>query len=311
MPRVHFGALVPQVSASWAEARDHATAFEAMGFDSLWVNDHLNAPFAPERPILEAWSLLAALAAVTQRVELGTLVTPAGLRNIGQLGKTIATVDQIAGGRVIVGLGAGWLAREYTDFGVPFLDARGRLGQLREAIAVLRRMWGDDPAVTFERGYFRLDNVVTAPKPPRRPPLLIGGGGERVTMRIAAEHADIWNNLPDDQPRLAEKVAVLRRHCLEMGRDPSAVTVSQTCLVTIAEDEATVRPMIARAARLFRGYMGDAEGPLALSGTPGQVAERIQQHLDAGCTMFHLEFFGRDRRVPTELFARTVMPQFR
>jgi alkanesulfonate monooxygenase SsuD/methylene tetrahydromethanopterin reductase-like flavin-dependent oxidoreductase (luciferase family) len=153
--------------------------------------------------------------------------------------------------------------------------------------------------------------VITEPKPVRRVPILVGGGGERITMGLAAEHADIWNNLPDEQARLEEKVAILRQHCADLGRDPTEVTVSQTCLVTIAEDEAAARPMVERAAQIFRATMGDAEGRLALSGSPAQVAERVQAHLDAGCTMFHIQFFGRDPRIPAALFARTVMPLFR
>ncbi len=310
MPRAHFGILVPQVRAAWAETRDAVVAYEAMGYDSLWVNDHMYAPQSPDRPILEAWSTLAAIAAITDRIELGTLVTPAGLRNVGQLAKTIATVDRIAGGRVIAGLGAGWAEREFEDFGVPFLDASGRLGQLREALQVLPRLWGDEYGVTFEGKHAHLRGAMVEPKPVRRVPILVGGGGEQVTMRLAARYADVWNNLPDDQPRLAEKVAVLRQHCAEVGRDPAEVAVSQTCLVTIAEDEASARPMIERSAELFSATMGDARGPLALSGTPTQVIARIEEHLNAGCAMFHIQFFGRDPRVPAALFARTVLPHF-
>lgn len=311
MTHVHFGTMVPQIKRTWEESRTAATEFEAMGYDSLWVNDHLYGPTSPQIPMLEAWSLVAALAAITSKVSIGTLVTPVGMRNAAHLGKTIATLDHISGGRIIPGLGAGWMPREFTDFGVPFKSTKERLQQLREGVELLRRMWGEEDAVTFEGQHFRTENVVTQPKPERQPRLLIGGSGEQVTMRIAAQHADIWNNLAGHQDGIARKVEVLREHCEAVGRDLSEITVAQQCLVTIAKDEATLGPMLDTAQKIFGGHMGNPKGDLALSGTPGMIAERIQKHIDAGCTMFNIEFFGRDTREPAELFAKEVIPQFR
>ena len=312
MAPIHFGVSVPQIKRTWAETRRAATGFEGMGFDSLWVNDHLYGPQSPAIPMLEAWSLIAALAAITEHVELGTLVTPMGMRNPALLGKMVATIDQIAGGRVIPGFGAGWMRREFTDFDMPFLSTGERLAQLREGLTLLKRMW--DPAegeVTFDGQYFRADHLVTEPKPARRPPVLVGGAGERVTLRIAAEQADIWNNLAGHQADLAHKVDVLHRHCRDVGRDPAAITISQQCLVMITEHETDVPGMIATAQKIFGGHMGDPAGPLAIAGAPAQVRERIQAHIDLGCTMFVMEFFGRDTLGPADLFARTVLPHFR
>lgn len=312
MTAVHFGVMVPQIKRAWAESRSAALEFEGMGYDSLWVNDHLYGPTSPQIPMLEAWSLVAALAAITERVSIGTLVTPVGMRNAAHLGKTVATLDHISGGRIIPGLGAGWMPREFTDFGVPFLSTKQRLEQLREGVELLRRMWSqDEDAVTFEGKHIRTENVVTQPKPDKQPRLLIGGSGEKVTMRLAAQHADIWNNLAGHQDNIAHKVQVLRGHCEAVGRDPSEITVAQQCLVTIAKDEAAVTPMIETAQKIFGGHMGNPKGDLALSGTPGQIGERIQKHIDAGCTMFNIEFFGRDTREPAELFAKDVLSQFR
>ena len=119
MTAAHFGVTIPQIKRPWVAAAEAAGAFERMGYDSLWVCDHFYGPQSPQLPILEAWSMVSALAAITEQVEIGTLVTPAGMRNAAQLGKVIATADNIAGGRVIAGLGAGWMPREFTDFGVP------------------------------------------------------------------------------------------------------------------------------------------------------------------------------------------------
>lgn len=311
MPAIHFGVTVPQIKRTWEESCGAAREFEAMGYDSLWVCDHLYGPQSPTIPILEAWSLLSALAAVTDRVELGTLVTPAGMRNAAHLGKVIATVDNIAGGRVIAGLGAGWMPREFTDFNVPFLSTGQRLKQLGETVELLRRMWGAEPEVTYEGRFVRAERLVCEPKPPRRVPILIGGAGEKVTMRIAAKEADIWNNQAVRQAELPQKIDVLRERCREVGRDPSEVTISQQCLVTIAPDEATAGPMVDTAKKIFGGHLGDPTGPLGISGTPERVREQIQKHIDLGCTMFLMEFFGRDTCEPAALFAETVLPHFR
>jgi probable F420-dependent oxidoreductase len=310
MPSVHFGVTIPQIKRTWDECQSASREFEAMGFDSLWVCDHLYGRQSPQIPILEAWTLLGAVAAITSRVELGTLVTPAGMRNPAHLGKTIATVDNIAGGRVIAGLGGGWMAREFTDFGVDFLPISQRLVQLRETVQLLKKMWSE-PEVSFTGRYVKAEHLVCEPKPPRRVPILVGGGGEKVTLRIAAEEADIWNNLAGAQAKLGEKAAKLREHCEAIGRDPASIVVSQQCLVTIAPDDAAAGPMIETAKKVFGGHMGDPTGPLAIAGSPARVREQIQKHIDLGCTMFIIEFFGRDTKEPARLFAEAVLPHFK
>ncbi len=310
MANIHFGVTIPQIKRTWEEAKSNSLEFEAMGYDSLWVCDHLYGPQSPQIPILEAWSLIAAVAAVTSKVEIGTLVTPAGMRNPAQLGKVIATIDNIAEGRIIPGLGAGWMPREFTDFDVPFLDTGARLVQLRETVELLKRMW-TEPSVTYQGKYVKAENVVCEPKPVRMPPLLIGGSGEKVTLKIAAEHANIWNHQAARQSQLPEKIEVLKQRCVDVGRDFSEITISQQCLVTIAPDEASAGPMVDTAKKIFGGHMGDPTGPLAIAGSPQRVKEQIQKHIDLGCTMFLMEFFGRDTREPAQLFAETVLPHFK
>jgi len=310
MANLHFGVTIPQIKRTWAEAKSNAVEFEAMGYDSLWVCDHLYGPQSPQIPILEAWSLISAVAAVTNRVEIGTLVTPAGMRNAAQLGKVIATIDNIAEGRIIPGLGAGWMPREFSDFGVPFLPTSQRLIQLRETVELLKRMW-TEPSVSYDGKYVKATNLVCEPKPVRVPPILIGGSGEKVTLKLAAQHADIWNHQAARQSELPQKIDVLKQRCAEAGRDMSTLTISQQCLVTIAPDEASAGPMVDTAKKIFGGHMGDPTGPLAIAGSPQRVREQIQKHIDLGCTMFLIEFFGRDTREPAQLFAETVLPHFK
>lgn len=310
MSELHFGVTVPQIKRPWVAADKAARAFEAQGFDSIWVCDHLYGPQSPQLPILEAWTMIAALAAITERVELGTLVTPTGMRNPAHLGKTIASVDNIAGGRVIAGLGGGWMPREFTDFKMPFLDTAARLRQLEETVDLLLRMWGDEEEVSYDGEFVSAENVVCQPKPPRKIPVLIGGAGEKVTLRITAQYADIWNNLAGHQANLGQKVDVLKRHCDTLDRDFSDITVSQQCLVTIARTAEEAGPMGDTAQKIFGGHMGDPKGPLGITGTPDQCCEAIQKHIDLGCTMFVMEFFGKDTVEPAQIFAEEVIPNF-
>jgi len=311
MAKPHFGVTVPQIKRPWIATKEATVAFENLGFDSVWVCDHLYGPQSPNLPILEAWSTIAAMAAITERVELGTLVTPVGMRNPAQLGKTIASIDNIAGGRVIAGLGGGWMQREFTDFDVPFLSVPERLQQLRETVELLRRMWGEEQATTFEGKYFKTDNVVCQPKPPRHVPILIGGAGERVTLRIVAEFADMWNNLAGHQDNLPAKIDILNRYCDDVERNPDEIVVSQQCLVTLAQSAEEAQPLAEKAQKIFGGHMGNPMGEMAITGTAEQCCEKIQKHIDLGCTMFVIEFFGQDTREPAQRFSEEVIPEFR
>ena len=310
MHKTHFGVTVPQIKRPWVATQEAATKFEQMGYDSLWVCDHLYGPQSPQLPILEAWSTISAMAAITETIELGTLVTPAGMRNPAQLGKTIASIDNIAGGRVIAGLGGGWMEREFSDFGVPFLDVPNRLGQLKETIELFRRMWGEEESVTFEGDYVQAANVVCQPKPPRKVPILVGGAGEKVTLRLVAEYADMWNNLAGHQDNLAAKLEVLDRHCARVGRNRDDIVISQQCLVTIAPSDEEAKPMAERAQKIFGGHMGNPMGELGITGTAEQCCEKIQRHIDLGCTMFVIEFFGQSTIEPAQRFAEDVIPEF-
>lgn len=306
---VRFGVTLPQIKRTWAEAREAAIEFDRLGFHSVWVCDHLYGVPMPSLPILEGWSELAAVAALTERVELGTLVTPPFFRNPAVLAKQVATIDQISNGRTIVGLGSGWFASEYEAYGAPFPPVGERLQALEETCEVLKRLWTEEQA-TFAGRHARVEQAYCEPKPVRRPPILIGGGGERKLMRIAARHADIWNNLAVSQAQLGAKVEVLRRRCDEVKRDPASIEISQQCLVVIAADEGAARDALGKATRIYGGHMGGGLEEHGIWGTPEQVIERIERHRRLGCTLFVMEFFGRDTREPARLFAEKVLPAF-
>ena len=310
MAKPHFGVMVPQIKRTWEQSVAAATTFEELGYDSIWVNDHLYGPGSPQIPMLEAWTLIAALAAKTEQVEIGTLVTPAGMRNPQHLGKTIATVDHIAGGRVIAGLGSGWMPAEYEDFGVSFPEAPARARQLKETVSLLKQMWTSEEPVTMQGEFVNATNLVTRPQPPREVPVLIGGTGRQVTLPLAAREASIWNNPAGSQGNLAENIEALHAAMDKVGRDHDEVRISQQALVAIAPNEEEAGPMIELAQKIFGGHMGDPTGPLAITGSPERVVEQIGKHIDLGCSMFMIEFFGTDTRGPAQLFAETVLPHF-
>jgi F420-dependent oxidoreductase-like protein len=304
---IHFGVTLPQIKRTWEETRAACEEFDALGYDSVWLNDHLYGIPAPQLPILEAWTTLSAVGAITRRVQLGTLVSPIGFRNPALLAKMAATLDNITNGRVIVGLGSGWFEGEFSGYGFDFPPLAARLKQLDEAATLMKRLWTEDQP-SFAGTYFRTENVYCEPKPVHKPhpPLLIGGGGEQVLLRIAARHADIWNNLAVNQAQLAHKVSVLHEHCRRVGRDPDTIRVSQQTMVVIGKDGADAQAKVEKARALYGGHLGHG-----IAGTPQECIGRIHEHIAAGCTMFIIEFFGRDTREPARLFAETVVPEFK
>lgn len=309
MRPVRFGVTLPQIKRSWQEASAAAREFDALGFDSVWVCDHLYGVPLPTLPILEGWTLLSAIAAITERVKLGTLVTPPFFRNPAVLAKQIATLDRISNGRVIAGLGAGWFPPEFEETGCDFPNTRERLRALEEMVEILKRMWTEEKA-TFEGKYFSIHDALCEPKPEKPPEILIGGGGEKVLMGIAAKHADTWNNMAVHQAVLSTKIEALRRRCEELGRDPDSIEISQQCTVVIAEDEASAKAALEKAKKVYGGHMGSAIEKHGIWGTPERVIECIERHRKLGVSLFVIEFFGRDTREPARLFAETVAPNY-
>ncbi len=304
-----FGVTLPQIKRSWQEASAAAREFDALGYHSVWVCDHVYGVPMPQLPILEGWTVLAAVAAITENVELGTLVTPPFFRNPAILAKQIATIDQISNGRAIAGLGAGWFQPEFESTGCPFPPLGERMVALEETAQILKALWSEERA-TVEGRYFQVKDAISEPKPVRVPPILIGGGGERVLMGIVARHADIWNNLALNQPLLAQKIEALKRRCDDEKRDFDTLEISQQCVVVIGEDDQSAREALAKAQKIYGGHMGAGIEAHGIWGPPAKVIDDIERHRALGCSLFCIEFFGRDTRVPARLFAEKVAPAF-
>src|SRR6187551_2143335 len=206
---------------------EQAKAAEAAGFSLVTVMDHLNQiPGVGQQtePMLEAWSVLAALARETKRVRLGTLVTGVTYRNPALLAKTATTLDVISGGRAILGIGAAWNDVEHAGYGYEFPPIRERMDRLDEALTIIRAMFTEDRP-SFAGRYYRIEDALNVPRPvqPRGPRILVGGGGEQRTLKIAAKHADMTHWFPLGFDVLRHKTEVLERHCAEIGRDPATI----------------------------------------------------------------------------------------
>ena len=305
---IRFGVTLPQFGGSWAEVKEAALLADEVGFDSVWVADHFFGVGGDDP--LEAWTEMSAVGAITRRVEIGFLVLCNSYRPPALLAKMAATLDHITDGRLIVGYGAGWFDQEYEAYGYDFPDIRTRLAQLEEGLQVLRAMWTED-APRFHGTYYRLDGARCLPQPVRRPhpPILIGGGGERVLLRLVARYADIWNNLGEAHAEVGHKLAVLRAHCARIGRDPATIEVSQQTIGAIAgsRDEARRRT---EAVHQEVGFLTGAPH-LCPTGTPDEIIARLRQSIDLGITTFIISFGRHAAAESVRLFAAEVIPAFR
>lgn len=262
-------ALWPGPNHSWDDTLALARHAEATGWDGVWYADHFMPNAADTSgPTNECWTTLAGLAALVPRVRLGSLVTGNTYRHPAVLAKMAASVDIISGGRLVLGLGSGWQENEHDAYGIPFHTVGGRLRRLEEACEVVTRLFADEKS-DFAGKHYTLRDAPLAPKPVQQPlPLLIGGGGEQRTLRIAAKYANEWNTWGNPQ-HLRAKMAVLDQRCEEIGRDPKEIERSANALLVLTDDTAVIE-----RAR--------SSGRPVIAGSIAQVQETLGQYQDAG-----------------------------
>jgi F420-dependent oxidoreductase-like protein len=280
----------PQQGASYAQQRDFARATEAEGFDGYFRSDHyLKMGNASGRPgPTDSWITLAGLARETSTIRLGTLVTSATFRLPGVLAISVAEVDEMSGGRIELGLGAGWYDAEHTAYGIPFPTLGERFERLEEQLAIVTGLWEtpEDETFSYAGRHYTLTDSPALPKPVQRPhpPLIIGGGGERRTPRLAATYADEFNT-PFMQPDAVRGAfARVDDACRAIGRDPSSLVHSSAMTVVCGRDAATISRRVAAA--------GWDEGALRRSGacgSPEEVAERLAEWRGAGAERLYLQ----------------------
>ena len=305
----HFGINLPAQHTTWEAIRDTALLVDDLGFDSVWTWDH----FVPlhgdtDGPIFEAWQLLAAWGALTKRVHVGTLVTGATYRHPAVLANMVATLDHVTNGRAILGLGAAWHEDEHRMYGIPFLTTAGRLARLAESAEAIRMLL-DQPFATFKGRYVKLVNATCEPKPVQpRLPLLIGGGGERKTLRIVARFADYWHGHGTPEV-IAHKLAVLARHCSEVGRDPAEITplTSVRPDVVLRDSAAEVRDHLKEVARAAKTNEVPEMNPIH---TADALVARLLEYWKAGARGFILYTQAPFDHETIRRVATQVRPQF-
>ena len=318
---VKFGAFVPQ---GWrmdlVEIDDPIEQYEAMtrvgvaaeaaGYDSIWVFDHFHTVPTPEiETTFEAWTITAGLARDTKTVRIGQMVTCNGYRNPALLAKIASTVDVMSHGRAICGLGAGWYEHEWLAYGYGFPDIPNRMRAFREAVEIVTRMWTDEKA-TFKGKYYTIDGAINEPKGVQQPhlPLWLGGGGEKVTLKLVAQFAQGCNVGGGDPAVIRQKLAVLREHCDALGRDYNSITRSTGMNVFILDEGADAEKATAQARG--KTSLEDFKKGVVV-GTVAEITERVEQVVDAGADYIIMSFprVAYDHSL-LQRFAAEVMPKF-
>jgi F420-dependent oxidoreductase-like protein len=306
-----------QEGVGWDQWVDLARACERHGLHGLFRSDHyLSFDDPRERGALDAWTTLAGLAAVTERIRLGTMVSPVTFRHPALLAKAVVTADHISGGRVELGIGAGWFEREHRAFGFPFPSDAERIEVLSEQVEIVHRLWDrDEDEVSFEGSHYRLESCPSLPKPVQEPhpPLILGGGAGPRAAALAARWADEYNitsSTPDDAAGARRR---LTQACEAIGRDPSTLRLSMMTTTVVGRDR---RELEARASALIEreGETGDPGEAIerwsadGLAGTVEQVLERLARYAEAGVERVMLQHLVHEDLETVELIGTDLVP---
>jgi len=302
--KIEFGIFSPHAGMSFKALVDRANLAERLGYHSLWLVDHFWNRGVPEADLLECTAALSGLAALTEKIRIGSLVLCNSFRNPALVAKIFSSIDNISNGRLEVGVGAGWMDEEFRGYGYEFPKVGARLRQLDEALHIMKLLFTEKCA-TFKGRYHSIEEAYNSPKPIQKPhpPLTIGGSGEKVMLRIVAKYADRWN-CPAGYRSFERKFDALKEHCKAIGRDINTINVSEQLLVCLGNSEAEVEEKWKAAQRLkpfvFTG----------IKGTPPQLVEHLSARIRQGITFFTVMFsdFGPPQTIET--FAREVMPAF-
>jgi F420-dependent oxidoreductase-like protein len=318
MPDITFGAFVPQgwkmelagiddPADKWRTAVEITELAEELGYHSIWVYDHFhNIPRPAHETVFECWTVMAALSQRTSRIRLGQMVSCAAYRSPAYVAKVTSTIDVLSDGRLDWGIGAGWYEHEFRAYGYGFPAPKDRIRVLRETVEIVKSMW-TEPDTTYEGRHFQVRGAQCDPKPQQRPhpPIWIGGGGEQLTLRVVARHADVSNfgGKPDEW---AHKREVLKEHCRAIGRDEEEIRKSWSPEVLVRENEADLEA----AGGSLWGEPFESWRRGNLVGTPEQVAEKVQTYVDLGCTAFVPWCRDYPDTESLRLFAERVIPEF-
>jgi F420-dependent oxidoreductase-like protein len=308
---IRFGVQTAPHNTTWKDMKAVWQLIDRLGYDTAWTFDHFFPILSdPSGPCFEGWMTLAGLAAETSRVKVGVLVTGNTYRNPAVLASMGKTLDHSSDGRLIMGIGAGWFEQEHIAYGIPFYTVGERIRRLDEAAEIIKRLW-TEKQVNFKGKYYELKEAYCEPKPLQKPwpPIMIGGAGEKLTLRVVARHADIWNTFGSPQI-FREKISILKEHCESVGRNLDDIEISWAGATRIAGSPAERDETIRRVAARF-GRPPEEIGPGLLMGTAEEIRERINRLIEVGVTHFIIMPTSPADQDTIRRFAEEVMPGFR
>jgi F420-dependent oxidoreductase-like protein len=315
-----FGTIVPQgwrldltriedPQEKYAHMTRYAQEAERLGFESIWVYDHFHTvPTQELETTFECWTITAALARDTSTVRIGQMVTCNNYRPPSLLAKMASTVDVLSGGRLDFGIGAGWYEEEYKAYGFPFPDGPERLRQLEEALQVIKAMW-TEPRAHFAGRYYKVEGAINEPKGVQKPhiPIWIGGGGEKVTLKLVAKYGDACNVVGNDPEFVRHKLGVLHEHCERQGRDYGSIIKSAHTFMVLQnpgesfEDAVKVHP-----------YLTMEAAQSTVHGEPQEIIDRLGALIDAGVEYFIFYIRNRPADLETlQMLAQDILPALR
>ena len=309
--KIRFGVQTAPQNTTWKELSATWKLIDSLDYDTAWTFDHFFPILSdPSGPCFEGWISLAALAAGTSRVQAGVLVTGNTYRHPAVLAKMAATLDHASGGRLIMGIGAAWFEMEHNAYGIPFQTTAERIHRLDEAAEIIKRLWSETQ-VTFEGRYYQLKDAYCEPKPLQRPrpPIMIGGSGEKLTLKVVARHADQWNTF--GSPELfRHKIEVLKEHCVAVDRNFDDIEVSWAGAALVTDSREEKDELLRRFAAAF-GITPEQYALGALVGSASEVRDRIAKLIDVGVTHFIPIANTPFNHESIRRFAEEVIPAFR
>jgi F420-dependent oxidoreductase-like protein len=317
MSKLKFGLQHPcftydgRGNAIFETVKERAQYAEEHGFDGFFVMDHFfQIPFVGpiDEPMLEGWTTISALTQVTSKIKLGTLVTGNIYRNPALLAKMAANVDLMSNGRLILGIGAGWFEAEANAYDIPFFTILERGKRLEESVQIIKGMWTSPRGFTFQGNYYKVNDALCLPEPIQKlhPPIMIGGGGEKQTLRIVAKYADACN-LFGGPKTIKAKLCVLKKHCSAVGRDYDEILKTMLTTVVIAEKKEDLASALAGVRE--PGVSDEQLDEIVLYGTPNEVAAKLEQRMQAGIQYLIVNFRDSEKD-SLKLFAEKVVPKF-
>jgi F420-dependent oxidoreductase-like protein len=301
-----------QNGLNWPRWQRVAGTVEDLGYAGLYRSDHFTNANPPDRDSLECWTSLTWLASHTQRIEFGPLVSPVSFRHPALIARMAAAVDDLSGGRLTLGIGAGWQTREHTNFGFKLLDLPQRFERYEEGLEVVTRLLRSENPVNFKGSYYGLDQAILLPRPVRTggPPILVGGNGLHYTLPLAAKFADEWNGVFINAAEYARRNERLDQLLVEHGRQPQAVKRSIMVGCIYGENSLEIERKVAQRSQ-GKANVKELRKNGNLVGTAGEIAAQLAQLKEAGAQRVMLQWLELDDLNGLEELARVVLPQFK